>query len=109
MLAIQPAATAPVRRTIGHTSWCARRPIASPTRIAPAELSPNAGMKAMELICMTTLNAARTVVPSFATGTLMKSTNAANSRNQLTPFGSPKRSTRLNSARRSPSLPAPRL
>ena len=79
---IQAHAVSAVLRTMGHTSPCSRRPIASPTRIAPAEVSPNAGMNEIELICMTTLNAASTVVPSPATTTLMNSVNAANSRNR---------------------------
>jgi hypothetical protein len=46
---------------------------------------------------MITLSAPNATVPSLATATLRNSANAPNSRNQLKPLGSPKRSTRPSS------------
>ena len=79
--------------------------MASPTRMAPAVASPNAGMKAIEFTWMTTLRAASGVVPRAPTTTLTNSANAANSSSQFTPFGAPKRTTRRNSSRRMRTSP----
>ena len=105
-IAIAPFHTivhASVSLTCGHTLSAVARPIAWPARIAPADASPNAGMNAIELTAITTLSAATVIAPSFATTTLTNRWNAANSRNQLSPFGRPNRATRHSSRRDRPS------
>src|SRR5207237_8652768 len=67
----------------------------------PAEARPQAGMDEIVLTASTTLSAATVVSPSPAMTTLMNSWNAANSKNQLKPFGRPKRTTRRSSDQRS--------
>jgi hypothetical protein len=66
-------------------------------------------MNAIELTWITAISAATAVVPSVDTTALMKNVNAANSRNQLSPFGRPNFSIRTSScARRLPRAPVSR-
>ena len=83
------------------TSSFSPAPIDCPTRMAPALARAKAGMKATELSWMTAMSAASAVVPRPATTTFTKNMKAANSKNQLSPDGTPKRSMRRNSAARS--------
>src|SRR5207302_3382683 len=92
---------ASVSLTQGHTVVLSPRPIVCPARIAPADARPHAGMNEIVLTASTTLSAATVVSPSPAMTTLMNSWNAANSKNQLKPFGRPKRTTRRSSDQRS--------
>jgi hypothetical protein len=65
-------------------------------------------MNAAEFTWITTVSAATEVVPSPATTTSRKKANAANSRNQFTPTGSPKRRSRRSSAARRGPVPGRR-
>src|SRR3569623_1089744 len=94
---IHDSVTASVSFTDGHTFSLSPAPIDCAARIDPAEASPNAGMNEIELTASTTLSAATVSSPRLAITPLTNSWNAANSMNQLSPFGRPNRSTRLNS------------
>ena len=89
-----------VRRSVRATSSFLSAPIAWPTKIAPAEAIAKAGMNDTELICMTAMVAASSVLPSPAITTSTKMRKAPSSTNQLSPTGTPKRSVRQSSARR---------